>query len=158
MEVHFFNYCCIATALTQSINCVFQFFPICIVRLTAGGSLTATIETMKDFAVDPKLQPCVTVKDALFGERRHAWLVSVPSPDGGASEVALPEWTTDGIDSTISKWVAEHEKWEAEISARHAQGKALTHKKKLLHDAFVSTSVRKCPHANRVHVFDQSTV
>lgn len=105
---------------------------------------------MTDVDVMSKVDRSLNIKEAVSGEIHHAWFVSIPSAGGAVkggavNEVALPEWVTDGIDSTISKWVTENDKWDAEVSERLSKGKVLTHKKKLLHDAFVSSNARRCP-------------
>ena len=107
------------------------------------GSLKKTIDTMSKLTAEEVHTPVppTAVAPPMSGEKLHVWLVQVP---GLADEVPLPYWLTDGITSTISKWVAERNEWTKEIDKCHAKDRELGPKKQAAYDAWLGTPERRC--------------
>jgi hypothetical protein len=109
------------------------------------GSLKATTRELQSLNSYSDLEsPMVDVAAAVAGEMHHVWSVAIPAGDGTFSEVMLPHWATDGVDSLIARWLAERTKWDEEKNERAAVGKGLAPKRQMLYDQFVASSERRC--------------
>ena len=101
------------------------------------------LDTLPEVDVESKKVPWEQAADPQAGEARHAWVVETTNSLNQIEEKALPQYFNIGIDTAISVWVAEADKWTTMINARMAVGMDLAPKQAKLYTAWQENPVRR---------------
>jgi len=116
-----------------------------MVKIKGAMKFLLHLDTLPEIDHEQYKGPWLAAATPQAGEVKHAWMLELPNAENALVERPLPQWFNLGVDTAISTWVAQRQKWDIEIQTRAGKGKELTPKMQKLYDAWNNDPMRRRP-------------